>query len=59
MNFIGGIDVWLLLFLASTLDEGELSNSRSDLFTNEEKPQYPLNRKLSERPQKLPGHFGE
>jgi hypothetical protein len=59
MNFIGGIDVWLLLFLASTLDEGELSNSRSDSFTNEEKPQYPLNRRMSEGPQKLLGHFGE
>jgi len=39
MNFIGGMDVWLQLFLAGTLDEGELSNSWSDHFKNEEKPQ--------------------
>jgi len=51
MNFKGGINVWLQLLLASTLDEGELSNSRPDRFANEEKPQYPLNGRLSK------GHF--
>jgi len=39
MNFVGGMDVWLQLFVAGTLDEGELSNSQPDRSTNEKKPQ--------------------
>jgi hypothetical protein len=59
MKAYGGVDVFIQVFLAAALVEGECSTSRPGHFTPQRKsPQYPLRRRLG-GPQNRSGQRGE